>query len=203
MAKKIGIMGGTFNPIHIGHLILAETARTQYELDEILFVPSGKSYMKQQLDISAGKVRAEMVSLAIEDNPHFALSLMEIEREGNTYTYETLEALNRANPDNEYYFIMGEDSLLAIEKWKYPQRIFDACTILTAVRNQDSKGNIESVSKRLSEQYNGKIKLLNCGNMDISSSQIRENVMHGISIRYMVPEKVIKYIKDKKLYSKC
>ena len=89
MAGKVGIMGGTFNPIHVGHLILAETARNQYDLDEILFIPSGKSYMKQQPDIPAGEVRADMTSLAIEDNPYFALSLMEIEREGNTYTYDT------------------------------------------------------------------------------------------------------------------
>ena len=110
-------MGGTFNPIHIGHLILAETARIQFELNEILFIPSGKSYMKQQMDIPSGEVRAQMTSLAIEENPYFALSLMEIEREGNTYTYETLETLKEQNPNTEYYFILGEDSLFAIEKW--------------------------------------------------------------------------------------
>ena len=200
MAKKVGIMGGTFNPIHVGHLILAETARTQFELDEILFIPSGKSYMKQQMDILAGEVRADMTSLAIEDNPYFALSLMEIEREGNTYTYETLETLKAQNPDTEYYFIMGEDSLIAIEKWKFPQRIFDACTILAAVRNEENVSHIETEAKRLSEQYQGKVLLLNCGNMDISSSQIRNMVKQGSSIRYIVPDKVIEYIKEHNLY---
>lgn len=200
MARKVGIMGGTFNPIHIGHLILAETARTQYELDEILFIPSGKSYMKQQMDIPAGEVRAAMTSLAIEDNPYFALSLIEIEREGNTYTYETLEALKEQNPDTEYYFIMGEDSLFAMDKWKFPQRIFDACTILAAIRNEDSVSHIETEAKRLAEQYQGKILMLNCGNMDISSSQIRSKVKQGASIRYIVPDKVIEYIEEHNLY---
>lgn len=202
MIKKIGIMGGTFNPIHIGHLILAETARIQYDLDEILFIPSGKSYMKQQMDIPSGKVRAHMTSLAIEGNPYFALSLMEIMREGNTYTYETLETLKAQNPNTEYYFILGEDSLFAIEKWQNPQKIFKLCTILAAVRSDGDLENIKTEAKRLSDKYNGGVLLLNCGNMDISSTKIRENVKNGQSIRYIVPDKVIHYIEETGLYSK-
>lgn len=202
MVKKVGIMGGTFNPIHIGHLILAETARIQYGLDEILFIPSGKSYMKQQMDIPSGKVRAHMTSLAIEDNSYFALSLMEIMREGNTYTYETLETLKAQNPDTEYYFILGEDSLFAIEKWQSTQKIFELCTILAAVRSDGYLENIKTEAKRLSDKYNGRVLLLNCGNMDISSTKIRENVKNGQSIRYIVPDKVIQYIEETGLYSK-
>ena len=200
MAKKVGIMGGTFNPIHIGHLILAETARTQYSLDEILFIPSGLSYMKQQMDIPAGEVRADMTSLAIEDNPFFALSLMEIERGGNTYTYETLEALKVQNPDNEYYFILGADSLFAIEKWQSTQKIFELCTILVAVRNDGNLGNIQAEAERLSAKYQGNVLLLDCGNMEISSTRIRDNVKNGHSIRYLVPDKVIQYIEEHNLY---
>ena len=200
MAKKVGIMGGTFNPIHVGHLILAETARNQYDLDEILFIPSGKSYMKQQMDIPAGVVRADMTSLAIEDNPHFALSLMEIQREGNTYTYETLETLKKQNPDTEYYFILGADSLFAIDKWKNPQRIFDSCTILAAIRDKNSMADIEEEAKRISEVYHGRVLLLNCGNMEVSSTRIRENFKAGYSNRYLVPDKVIKYIEENNLY---
>lgn len=202
MAKKVGIMGGTFNPIHIGHLILAETAREQFELDEILFIPSGKSYMKQQPDIPPGEVRADMTSLAIEENPYFALSLMEIEREGNTYTYETLEALKKQNPDTEYYFILGEDSLNAIDTWKFPERIFNVCTILAAVRNEGNGVDITAKAAMLEENYNGRVELLRCNNMDISSTFIRESVRKGQSIRYIVPDKVIQYINDNKLYRK-
>ncbi len=200
MAKKVGIMGGTFNPIHVGHLILAETAREQFGLDEILFIPSGKSYMKQQSDIPAGEVRADMTSLAIEDNPYFALSLIEIEREGNTYTYETLEALKKQNPDTEYYFVLGEDSLNAIEAWKFPDRIFDACTILAAVRNEGNNEDITIKAASLADKYNGKVEILKCGNMDISSTFIRDAVRKGQSVRYIVPDKVIQYITDNRLY---
>lgn len=200
MMKKVGIMGGTFNPIHIGHLILAETARVQFELDEILFIPSGKSYMKQQINIPSGEVRADMTSLAIEDNPYFALSLIEIEREGNTYTYETLEALKLQNPDTEYYFIMGADSLNALENWKYPERIFKTCTLLVAVRNESKTDDIKSKAELLTAKYHGRIELLKCGNMEISSTAIRECVRLGQSIRYIVPDKVIQYIYDNKLY---
>ena len=199
-AKKVGIMGGTFNPIHIGHLIIAETARNQYHLDEILFIPSGCSYMKEHLAIPTGEVRADMTSLAIEDNPHFALSLMEIEREGNTYTYETLEELKRQNPDTEYYFILGADSLFALEKWQATQKIFDCCIILVATRNDETVEKVEQEAKRLSEKYQGQVLLLNCGTMDISSTGIRENVKKGQSIRYIVPDKVIQYIREHDLY---
>lgn len=198
--KKVGIMGGTFNPIHIGHLILAETARYQYGLDEILFIPSGKSYMKQDIKVLDGKCRADMTLLAIEDNPHFLLSTIEIDREGNTYTYETLELLRKQNPFTEYYFILGEDSLLAIEKWQLPQKIFELCTILAAVRNGSNKDVIEAEAKRLSEKYNGKVLLLDCGNMDISSTGVRDNIRNGQSVRYIVPDKVIHYIEEKGLY---
>ena len=200
MVKKVGIMGGTFNPIHIGHLILAETAGNQFELDEVLFIPSGKSYMKQGQNIPEGEIRADMVSLAIEDNSRFALSLMEIMREGNTYTYETLEILKEKNPDTEYYFILGADSLFALEKWKETQKIFDSCIILAAVRDADGNDDIELEAKRLEEKYHGTVKLLNCKNMDISSTQIRDMVKMGQSIRYLVPDKVIQYIEEHHLY---
>lgn len=201
-AKKVGIMGGTFNPIHTGHLILAETARNQYKLDEILFVPSGKSYMKQSIDIPSGRIRAHMTSLAIEDNHYFALSLIEVCRDGNTYTYETLEELKKQNPDTEYFFIMGEDSLDAIEQWKYPQKIFDLCTILAAIRDEGDLKCFEAKANYLAQKYNGRVLKLNCGIMDISSTKIRDNIRNGLSIRYIVPDKVIKYIEETDLYKK-
>lgn len=200
--KKTGIMGGTFNPIHTGHLILAETARTEYKLDEVLFIPSGFSYMKQGTDILPGKQRAEMVKLAISDNPYFRLSFMEIERAGNTYTYETLETLHTENPDTEYFFILGADSLFAIRNWKYPERIFSACRILVALREQTEKqaDGLENEISFLQERYQARIHLLQCGNMDISSTKIREMVRLRQSVRYLVPDKVIEYMEKEHLY---
>ena len=100
-------MGGTFNPIHIGHLVIAEKAREQFKLDEVLFLPSGMPYMKNCDEVLPGKIRMEMTGLAVLENPFFAVSGMEVERAGRTYTYETLEMLREQNPDTEYYFILG------------------------------------------------------------------------------------------------
>ena len=141
--KRTGIMGGTFNPIHMGHLIIAEKAREQFNLDEVLFLPSGVPYMKDCREVLPGKIRMEMTALAIQGNPFFAVSAMEVEREGRTYTYETLEKLREQNPDTEYYFILGADSLWKIETWRKPERIFAACHILAAVRDDKSSEDME------------------------------------------------------------
>ena len=114
--KKVGIMGGTFNPIHNGHLTLAQCAQKQIGLDKVLFMPSGISYMKK--NVLDPQKRADMVHLAIKDNPDFELSLIEVQKSGNTYTCETLEILTSNNPDTQYYFIMGADSLFQIEQWR-------------------------------------------------------------------------------------
>lgn len=199
--KKVGIMGGTFNPIHIGHMILAETAGSQYGLDTILFIPSGCPYMKKGVPVLPGEIRAEMVSLAIRDNSRFSLSRIEIERGGNTYTCDTLRTLKKENPDTEYYFILGADSLLAIESWKNPEEIFASCTLLTAVRDETDR-ELEAAEKRLSEKYYAKTGRLLCKNMDISSTDIRKFIKNGQSVRYLVPDAVIQYIEQHKLYRK-
>ena len=193
-------MGGTFNPIHIGHLILAETARTQYELDEILFIPSGKSYMKQQMDIPAGEVRATMTSLAIEDNPYFALSLIEIEREGNTYTFETLEELHQLYSNAELFFLVGADCLFTIERWYQPQRIFDNCTLLAANRNDVPQKELLEKKQFLENRFHAKVVLLDVPQIDISSTKVRDNVKQGKSIRYMVTNQVHDYILQNNYY---
>ena len=199
--KKVGIMGGTFNPIHIGHLLLAETAKSQYGLDTILFIPSGCPYMKREAPVLPGEIRAEMVSLAIRNNSRFSLSWIEIERGGNTYTCDTLRTLKKENPDTEYYFILGADSLLAIESWKNPEEIFASCTLLTAVRDETDR-ELEAAEKRLSEKYHAKIGRPMCKNMDISSTDIRKFIKNGQSVRYLVPDAVIQYIEQHKLYRK-
>ena len=129
MEKKVGIMGGTFNPIHNGHLLLAESAREAFGLDEILFMPSGNSYMKDAASILDGKTRAHMTELAIEGNPFFRLSRMELERKGPTYTCDTLSQLKRQEGACQYFFIMGADNLFILEKWKDVEYIFQNCVI--------------------------------------------------------------------------
>ena len=125
--SKIGILGGTFNPIHNGHLLLAEQARCFYGLDQVLFIPSGCSYMKRQEEILPGEIRFQMVQLAIADNPYFCVSDMEIVREGNSYTCETITRLHAQYPEDELYYIVGADTLFQMEFWKNPEQIFTQC----------------------------------------------------------------------------
>lgn len=198
--KKAGIMGGTFNPIHNGHIILAKEAFGQFDLDEVLFMPCGVPYMKADQKIEPARIRAEMTALAIQDIPEFILSTVEIEQQGNTYTYATLERLKKVNPDTEYYFIVGADSLFHMTSWAHPERIFANCCILAAVRDNRTISDMEEQVCLLKRQYDADIRLLQIECMDISSSDIRRRVKSGEPIDQDVPEAVQTYIERKGLY---
>ena len=198
--RRIGIMGGTFNPVHVGHLLLAENAYSMFSLDEILFIPSGCPYMKDPNEILDGATRLRMTELSIRDNPHFFLSSMEIDRGGYTYTCQTLEQLEKENPDCDYFFIMGADSLFQMEEWREPEVIFQKAVILAAVREGRGTRDLEEKAKQLTERFRARIHLVPAGNIAISSSDIRRRIQEGRSIRYMVHEKVREYIEDNQLY---
>ena len=200
--KKVGILGGTFNPIHLAHLMIAETALESEKLDEVLFIPTGCSYMKDQSEIASDKDRVRMTGLALEDNPNFALSTIEIEREGNTYTYETLLELKQKYPNQEYYLIVGADNLFTMEQWKCPEQIFENCKILAAVRGAKKVPDMEKQIAYLAEKFGAQISLLPIKHIDISSSMIREKVAIGESVRYILPEKVRQYVLKNGLYIK-
>lgn len=200
--KKIGILGGTFNPVHTAHLIIAEAAREDAGLDDILFVPSGYSYLKDSSEIVPAKDRINMTGLAIEDNPHFALSTAEIDRGGNSYTCDTLMELKERYPNQEYYLIVGADNLFTMEEWKNPEVIFQNAKILAAVRGSKKRADMEEKIAELKEKYDADITLLNVRHVDISSSMIRGKIAEGRSIRYMLPEKVREYIIKNHLYEK-
>ena len=198
--KKVGIIRGTFNPVHLAHLMLAETAYEFMHLDEILFIPSGCSYMKDESIIVSAKDRVHMLGLALEENPHFALSTIEIERQGNSYTCETLRELSEKYPDWELYLIMGADNLFDIETWKSPEEIFHYAHILAAVRGAKKLPDMEEKIADLKEKYDADITLLPIRHIDISSTSIRDKVQNGLSIRYIVPDKVREYIEKHQLY---
>ncbi len=198
--KRVGIMGGTFNPIHIGHLLLAENAYSAFGLDQVLFIPSGCSYMKDQSAILDADTRLRMTALAIQDNPHFQVSDMEVRRPGYTYTCETLEQLTRENPSTEFFFLAGADSLFAMETWKNPEVIFQKATVLAAVRDDCGNGRLSEQAQHLCEKYHGRVCLIPSGNVEISSSDIRSRIREGRSIRYLVPERVREYIEENGLY---
>lgn len=199
--RKIGIMGGTFDPIHIGHLILGEKAYEQLGLEKVLFMPSGNPpHKKNRKGRASDEQRVEMVARAIAPNPHFELSTIEMHEEGYSYTYRTLEQLNAENPDIEYYFIIGADSLFSLDDWMKPDRICAACTVVVATRNHTPVGKIDVEMKRLSEKYHGNFIRLDTLNIDVSSQILRRWVQEGKSIRYYCSDSVISYIESQQIY---
>ena len=203
--RRIGIMGGTFNPIHIGHLMLAECAREDLSLDEVWFVPTGCSYMKEEQlkgkrSMPLPSERLEMTELSLEGIPYFRCLDIEVKREGNTYSYETLEELKAACPEDRFFFIFGADCLYTIETWKNPERIFAVCDIAAAVRGDSSIRDMEDKIAWLQNTYDAHITLLKFRNLEISSTEIRERVKMGKSIKFMTPDKVVSYIKEKGFY---
>lgn len=197
---KIGIMGGTFDPIHIGHLLLGEFAYEQFQLDEIWFLPNGTPPHKdtKEMDTSL-QHRVEMVKAAISGSLHFRLSLHEADNQVH-YTYKTLLEFHRQYPDSEFYFILGADSLFSIEKWKYFKEIFPSCTILAAMRDDKDVDDMEKQIAYLTETYGASIKLLMAPLLEISSTTIRKRAAAGLTVHYMVPDAVAEYIKEHTLY---
>jgi len=198
--KKIGILGGTFNPVHMGHLLMAEYAKEVADLDVVLLMPSCQSYMKAGTNVLSGDKRLKMLQLSVQDNPNLMTSDMEIRRGGNTYTYETLLQMKSLCPKSEIYFIVGADSLLSMERWVKPEEIFANCTILAAGRDGADKEALLAKKCELEERFDAKIILLDFPQIDISSTVIRENVRNHKSIRYMVHDKVLDYIQEHHLY---
>lgn len=201
--KRVGIMGGTFNPIHMGHLLLAEWVRDECGLDEVWFIPTGSSYMKDSKEILPGTERLHMATLAVEDNPFFRCLDLEVRREGATYSYETLEQLRKQYPENAFYFIVGADCLFNIESWKCPEKILGNCTLVAAARGEVSLTELEEKRKELEKRFcpSGEgIVVVSFLQLPISSTQIRRRVRQGLSIRYLVPERVAAYIEEKGYY---
>ena len=202
MKKKVGIMGGTFDPIHIGHLILGEAAWRQFRLDEVWFMPAGNPPHKQnRAGRASDEQRVEMVRLAIRSNPHFVLSLIEMNADGYSYTYRTLERLREQYPETEWYFIMGADSLTDFDTWREPQRIVSACHVVVATRNQMDDTEFTRLLAKRREQFHHDFLRLDTPNLDISSRHLRDMVRGGESIRYYTPDDVLNYIRMHQIYS--
>lgn len=198
--KKVGILGGTFDPIHLGHLLIGENAYEQLDLDSVLIMPSGCPPHKDTTLISDEIHRSTMVKLAIAGNKHFEYSGFELERKGYIYTADTLEILKKDNPDTSYYFIMGEDSLINIEKWYKPNKIMEFCTIVVAHRNQGNDNVLDEQVQYLQNKYDADIIKIDIPLIEISSSDIRHRVESKDTIRYMVPTDVENYIYKNNLY---
>ncbi len=199
---KVGIMGGTFDPIHIGHLLLGEFAYENFDLDEIWFLPNGNPPHKttDESNVSLAD-RIEMVRLATNDVPYFRVNLYEATAQKHSYTFSTMKALRRIYPDHEFFFILGADSLFSIEQWKNFREIFPSCTILAAMRDDKDAKSMKEQIEYLSHKYNADIRLLQAPLVEISSTTIRSRSQKGLSIRYMVPDIVSDYIRKNRLYT--
>ncbi|MCK4409646.1 MAG: nicotinate-nucleotide adenylyltransferase [Candidatus Eisenbacteria sp.] len=190
-----GLMGGTFDPIHIAHLIIAEEALDLLGLDRVIFVPSGRPPHKSGDDVTSVEHRLEMVRLAIDGNPRLVLSDLEVKRTEPSYTVETVRQFRREFGEHEkLYFIMGADSLAQFFTWKDPLDLISACEFVVVPRPGVSPGDGDP---RIRE----KAHVLDTPLIGVSSSDIRERVRAGRSIRYLVPEGVVAYIREKNLYS--
>ncbi|MGN0424602.1 MAG: nicotinate-nucleotide adenylyltransferase [Acetatifactor sp.] len=198
--RKVGILGGSFNPIHYGHLLLAEWARESLSLEKIFFLPAGDPYFKSGSELLPGEERLHMTQLAVEGNTCFQCLDLEVKRTGPTYTYETLIELHDLYPDTHFFFLCGADCLYTIGTWKYPELIFANCTLVAVVRDNASTLEMEVKKQELEAAYDAKIILLPFMRYSISSTEIRERVKDQKSIRYLVPEPVRNYILEKEFY---
>jgi nicotinate-nucleotide adenylyltransferase len=196
VGRRLGVMGGTFDPIHYGHLVTAEEALVQFSLDGVLFVPTGQPWMKQDRAVSPAEDRYLMTVIATASNPRFHVSRIEIDRHGPTYTVETLRALGEENPDAELYFITGADAMLEIFDWKDPEEALGLAHFIAATRPGYELARFES---RATTRHPN-VSVMQIPALAISSTDVRERVHDGRPIRYLVPEGVKTYIDKAALY---
>jgi nicotinate-nucleotide adenylyltransferase len=196
MGARIGVMGGTFDPIHYGHLVTAEEAQQQFELDEVVFVPTGKPWMKEHEKLSPAEDRYLMTVIATASNPRFRVSRMEVDRDGPTYTVDTLRELKtELGDDTDLYFVTGADAVLEIFQWKEREDLFQLAHFIAATRPGYDMAGFEA-----NAPTNAHVITMNIPALAISSTDVRTRVAQGRPIRYLVPEGVKSYVEKVGLY---
>ena len=200
--RRIGILGGTFDPPHLGHLLIAETARVSLELESVLFLPAGEPWLKSGQRVTPSEHRLRMVELAVADNPDFHVSDREIRRTGATYTVDTLRELcDGRSKDTDFYFIVGSDVLAQFHRWKEPESILELCRLAVIERPGGPANGIESMLRRFPDAVASGVMVAVAGpRVDFSASELRRTLAAGESVRYQVPDAVAEYIKRHGLY---
>lgn len=196
MPVRIGVMGGTFDPIHHGHLVAASEAHAAFELDEVLFVPTGQPWQKSDRQVTSGEHRFAMTSLATQSNDAFSVSRVDLDRDGPTYTVDTLRDLQAQQPEAELFFITGADALAAIMSWRDHETLFDVAHFVGCTR----PGHVvdREMLDRLPQE---RLSVLEIPALAISSTDCRERAQRGAPIRYLVPDSVVEYINEHDLYA--
>ena len=197
---NIGVLGGTFDPVHNGHLLVAEEAKTRLNLSVVIFVPAGQPCLKVDRPITPAEHRLQMLCLAIADKPDFKLSKMEIERAGPSYTVDTMNELKgQLAAEDKLFFILGWDNLVQLPRWHEPSRLVKMCHLVAVPRVGYPTPALDSLEAAIPGLSHSTI-LLDTTQIDISSSEIRDRVAHGLSVHHLVPEPVERHIKQHKLY---
>lgn len=193
--RRLGIMGGTFDPVHLGHLVCAEEARWQFGLDEVIWVPAGLPWQKQGRDVSPAEDRYMMTVLGTQSNPSFSVSRIDIDRGGPTYTLETLATLRAFHGDKvELFFITGTDAVMQILTWKEPDAVLSEARFIAASRPDFD------VNEKDLDSFGGRVTVMRIPALAISSTDIRMRVAEGKPIQYLVPPEVATYIFERGLY---
>lgn len=191
---KIGLFGGTFDPIHNGHIHLANEVLIQQDLDQIVFIPAGDPWMKSDIKITDSNIRKHMIDISIADNPKFLSSDIELSRSGPTYTLDTLEELtNRNTKNNQFFLILGTDAMKNFHLWKNPKRILELAKIILAERKCAFSPTVFEELSQITD-LSGKIIYLKSEMLDISSTDIRSKISAGESIHSLVPKQVNEFI---------
>ena len=197
---NIGVLGGTFDPIHSGHLIIAEEARLKLGLARVLFVPAGQQWLKAGISIASAARRMEMVRLAIATNPNFEISAVDIDRPGPSYSVDTIAILQQQiGAEAKIFFLVGWDSLAELPQWREPDRLIQLCKLVAITRPGFSRPDLKVLESSV-PGVTESVVWLDITPIDISSTDIRERVAQGLSINGLVPEAVESYIKEHELY---
>jgi len=198
---NIGVLGGTFDPIHNGHILIAEEIRAQLKVDEVIFVPAGQPRLRLSDPVATAEDRVQMVRLAIAGTLYFSISTIEVERAGPSYTVDTISELRgQLSTGDELFFILGWDSLAEIPHWKEPQRMIEMCRLVAVPRPGYTPPDIEALETAVSG-LSQNVVLMDRPLIDISATDIRERVEQGFAISHLVPEPVDRYIREHGLYA--
>jgi nicotinate-nucleotide adenylyltransferase len=195
---RVGILGGAFNPPHIGHLVCAQEAHVQLDLEKVVFMPFGQAPHREVEADPGAEARLELVELAVGDDARFASSRLEIDRSGPSYTADTLRELREKEPDDELFLILGGDQAAALPRWHEPETVLSLATVAVVERTNWSRNAIGITLGRLPGAE--RIRYLDMPIMQVSSSTVRRRVAAGQPIRYLVPDKVASYIGENDLY---
>ncbi len=197
---RVGVLGGTFDPVHLGHLIIAQEARDKLALDKVMFIPAGQPWLKEDTDISPAPKRLEMLELALQSNETLCVDTQELDRPGSSYTVDTISQMReRLGPRTDIYFIIGMDALEELNRWKNPEQLAQLCYFAAMKRLGHTRLDLKELEKAV-PGISERVCFMDNPQVDISSSDIRRRVREALPISYLVPKEVEAYISENGLY---